>query len=229
MPTFSTGYGVYKPAEFATPCITYRRNLAAPRPSVEIGRDIEFGMPTSNYRRNLAAPAQGIGIVHAVHLGEAFTALPKVRGIYQPTILIDVSAGQYHGGDSGIEIVYNIPNRLRIRPRLIAPPNGSQHRTASPVMIWTPTIEAMYYEVHVARDINFLDRVARLDVIDTQLQLGWDFGATYYWRLRAVAGTAWSDYSEVWSFIVPPFIEDLSVDHVSGGKSRLLNQFREDA
>ncbi len=163
-----------------------------------------------------------------VALADAVVRLPTVRGIYDPGVLIDVVAGPYVPGDSGVEIIFDIPDRLQIRPHLIAPPNGSQDRLGSPVMIWTPTEEAMYYEVHVARDIDFLDRVERLDVVDSQVQHGWPFGGTYYWRVRAVAGTAWSEYSEVWSFTIPPIMPAPITTHDAEGLARLLNQFREE-
>ncbi len=214
---------------FSTPIATYRRNIAGALAGFAVPSAIGFGDAVFHYRRNLAAAGTGMAVPAVVLMATPTTRVQPVRGIYSPGIQVDVIFGPHVSGDTGIEIVYSIPNRLRIRPHLIAPPSGSQHRTASPVMIWTPTVEAMYYEVHVARDINFLDRVARLDVVDSQIQKGWDFGVTYYWRVRAVAGTAWSDYSEVWSFTVPPFIEDPYIDHVSGGQSRLLNQFREDS
>ena len=226
MATFLPGQQVYKPIEFATPCTNYRRNLAAALATVEVGNDVEYSTPTSNYRRNLAAASPGFEISHDVHLVTGFTNLPKVRGLYLPSILIDVVAGPYLAGDSGIEVVYNIPNKLRIRPHLLAPPNGSQHRLGSPVMIWTETVEAVYYEVHVALDIEFRYRVARLDVLGGQVQHGWPFGGTYYWRVRAVAGSAWSDYSEVWRFTVPSLTPMAVAGHDAEGRDRLLNQFK---
>ncbi len=228
MATFLPGFEVQGPIGFATPTVNYRRNLATAQATIEIGRDIEFSSAASNYRRNLATAQATIEVRGLVEQADPTIRKAPVRGLYQPSLLVDVVAGPFFSGDSGLEIVFNIPNRLRIRPHLIAPLNGTQHRLAAPVMVWTPTIEAAYYEVHVARDIDFLDRVARLDVVATQVQKGWPFGGTYYWRVRAVAGTAWSDYSEVWSFTVPPLLPATEPGHDTGGRSRLLNQFRED-
>ncbi len=200
MPTFSNGFEVGGDIGFAIPCATYRRNLATAAPTIEIGREIDFASLSTHYRRNLATA--------------------------QPTVLIDVVSAPFLPGDTGTEIVFNIPNRLRIRPHLLAPPNGSQHRLGSPVMIWTETVEAVYYEVHVALDIDFQYRVARLDVLGGQVQHGWPFGGTYYWRVRAVAGSAWSDYSEVWRFTVPSLTPMAVAGHDAEGRDRLLNQFK---
>lgn len=162
-------------------------------------------------------------------LSDPRVQLPRVRGIYAPTILVDVRVAPFLPGDTGSQLIYNIPGKLRIRPHLIAPLNGTQHRLGAPLMLWTETSEADYYEVHVARDIEFTDRIARLDVLGGEVQHGWPFAGTYYWKVRAVAAPAYSDYSEVWRFTIPPLLPDQIETHDDDGRARLLSQFQEDA
>ena len=96
-------------------------------------------------------------------------------------------------------------------------------------MIWTPTVEADFYEVHVARDVEFAQRVTRINTTASQIQAGFPFGGTYFWKVRAVndAG-AYSDYSEVWTFTVPAFAPAIEGEHEADGVGRLLNQFRQE-
>lgn len=227
--TNSPAFEVMGPIGFGIPCTNYRRNLSTPAAAFDASQRVLFAAACTNYKRNLATPGNTVLISPATLAAGSFIRLPPVRGIYSLGVLIDVVAGVFLPGDSGIEIVYNIPNHLRIRPHLIAPATGSQHRLGSPVMVWTETLEAIYYEVHIARDIDFLQRVARVEVLGGELQRGWPFGGTYYWRVRAVAGNAYSDYSEVWSFTVPEFNPETFAGHDVDGRSRLLTQFREDA
>lgn len=226
-PAFAVG----NPIAFGLPCSNYKRHILAQSFSqgIEVGRSTEFGLKCTNYKRHLLTPAATMEVLHRVSFGTRVVRRPRPHKIFSPSVLIDVRLGQFLLGDTGAEIIYNLPNRLRIRPRLIAPSSGSQHRTGEPVMIWTPTVEAAYYEVHVARDVEFLDRVARFEVIGSEIQRGFAFGGTYYWKVRAVAGTAWSDYSEVWSFTVPAILPGQEGAHDGDGRARLLTQFRAEA
>lgn len=186
-----------------------------------------MGPGITNYRRNKATPQAGIDVSVTIGLGPGILHNPPRRNLTSGGLLIDVVAARLIPGDSGVELVFNIPDKLRIRPHLIAPLNGSVHRLGAPVMLWTETVEAIYYEVHVARDIDFTDRIGRFDVLGGQFQYGWPFGGIYYWRVRAVAPPAYSDYSEVWSFTVPPLLPDQVSTHDGDGRARLLNQFQE--
>lgn len=227
--TVADGLEIQGAFGFSDPVITYRRNLPTPIDGQEFLCSIVFGDITSNYKRNLVPTQTALEIYGVIGMATTITRSAPFRGIYAPSALIDVTIGKYLLGDTGSEIIYHIPQKLAIRPHLIAPPNGSVHRLASPIMIWTPTLGAVYYEVFIARDIDFTDIVARYDVLATEMQRGFLFGDTYYWRVRAVAPPAWSDYSEVWSFTIPAFSPDLVLDHSAAGRERLLQQFHEDA
>jgi hypothetical protein len=227
MPTFTAGIEVQGPIEFGAPCINFRRNLASPSPAFAVGSPIYFTVPVANYKRHLLAAEASVDVRGPIAFADGFVRLPRVRGVFSPSALIDLIIAPGTSGDNTLEIVYDIPGRLRIRPHLIAPPNGSQNRLGSPVLIWTETSEAAYYEVHVARDIDFTQRVFRLNVLGGQAQAGVPFGGTYYWRVRAVAGAKYSDYSEVWSFTVPGLLPVEVGTHDPDGRGRLLTQFKE--
>lgn len=133
----------------------------------------------------------------------------------------------YNPAEHSVEL--NFENHLPYGPHLIAPKDGSRNRLGSPLMVWTRVAESIYYEVFVARDSAFKQRVARIDVVGTQLQRGWAFGGTYYWRVRAVRGSAFSEFSETWSFTVMPLIPVPISTHNPDGRDRMLNQFLENA
>jgi hypothetical protein len=211
---------------FGTPCVNHKRNLASPPPAFEVAHRLSFGIPCVNYKRNLASPPPAFEVAHRLEFGKDFVRVPSHAKIYSPSVLIDVRFGALIPGDSGAEITYNIQNRLRIRPRLLAPENGALERLGSPAFRWVPTVEAEYYEVHIALDDRFTQRVARFNTQRFDIVRGLEFGRVYYWRVRAVAGTAWSDYSEVWSFSIPELTPAPVVTHEDDGGYLLLNQFR---
>ncbi len=121
----------------------------------------------------------------------------------------------------------SVPVPLSV-PVLLAPPDASSHITGCPLLVWTAVTDAAYYEVHVATDLAFSDRVARIDTLETMIERGFPFGDTYYWKVRAIAaGGAFSDFSETWSFTVPPIVPGQVGSHLTDGQGRLSTQFKE--
>jgi hypothetical protein len=241
-------FEIGNPIGFADVSVHYRRNLAAALPAFEIGNPIGFADVFTHYRRNLASALPAVEIGSDIGFGITFLRIPRIAKVFYPTVLVDinfgVSAGDSHSftatridtvtklpvsvtltysGSS--EIIYNIPPHLSIRPRLLAPSNGSFHRTGVPVMIWVGTSQAIYYEVHVSRDIEFTTVYARFDTPFTEIQRWFPFGETFYWKVRAVAGLAYSDFSETWSFNVFQAFPLQDGEHDPEGRSRLLWQF----
>lgn len=254
MPTFSDGFEVVSVVGFADAApIHFRRNIAAKLDAIEILSPVGFADPVVHYKRNRAAALNTIEVIPDMGFSDLVTRIPpvfKAPRSYPATLLVSVVVKAYSETTdvltktridtvtklpvsttltftAGNEIVYKIPNKLKEAPRLIAPFNGSFDRIGSPIMRWTGTAEAAYYEVHVARDIDFTDRVARFDVVGNELQRGFYFGQSYYWRVRAVAGDAVSDYSQVWKFTVFAANPLQDFAHLAEGKGRLLNQFKE--
>lgn len=229
MVTTQPGIEIGAPVVMGQAVTIFRRTLVPASPTIEIAPQVALAQGVANYKRNLATASPTNEIQAPVLLTSAITRIVPVRGLYQPTNLVDLTTRLRLAGDNTVEMVYNIPQKLGNRPHLIAPPNGSPQRLAQPIMRWTSTTEAVYYEVHVALDIDFVRRVGRFDVIGTELQRGFPFGGTYYWRMRAVAGGLVSDFSEVWSFSSLALAPAKDLSHDASGRARLLNQFREDA
>lgn len=241
--------------EFASVApVVYRRTLAVPKDALGLtNREIGWGTTVTHYRRNLAAASPTAHILHTAQMATAITNPPRRLRVVTPAALIDVKVAPGGIGSHTYtgtrpspttklpvtmtfvytetsEVLFDIPETLPDRPHLLWPLYGTNHRTASPLMRWTEVQDAAYYEVHVARDITFLDRVARFDTLLTELLRGMPFDGAFYWRVRAVSESgAYSPYSEVWYFTTSPITPTQESGHAAAARARLLWQFQENA
>jgi hypothetical protein len=224
-----TAFKVDHGYELSEPFLVHRRILVAPRQGFFTGNGYTgFATTSFTYRRILSEPRQAFyATQQETLLATTFLKVPSTRKILTQATLVEVRITPHIPGDTGIEIIYRIPDVINDRPTLIAPPYGSLHRLGSPVMVWTGVPTADYFEVHVALDDQFTQRVARLDVYGRSVQWGWPFGGTYYWRVRAVRDGLVSFYSAVWKFSVPALIPAKNSGIGSDGLSRMISQYME--
>ncbi len=85
-------------------------------------------------------------------------------------------------------------------PVLISPENADTNVSVSPTLIWGSVSGATQYEYQYSTSSSFVTYVNDY-VGDTSATLsGLNYGYTYYWRVRALDDTDFSEWSEVWSF-----------------------------
>lgn len=234
--------------------VVYRRTLAVPKDALGLtNREIGMATAVTHYRRNLATPSPTAHIIHSAQMAIAITVPPRRLRVVTPAALIDVRVAPGGIGSHTYtgtrpspvtklpvtmtfvytetsEVLFDIPETLPDRPHLLWPLYGTNHRTATPLMRWTAVADAEFYEVHVAHDINFLNRVARFDTLLTELLRGLPFGDAFYWRVRAVGESgAYSPFSEVWYFTTSPITPTQESGHAAAARARLLWQFQENA
>lgn len=116
------------------------------------------------------------------------------------------------------------------RPILIAPAIGKVIRLADPLFIWKGVNNADFYEIHIASDSAFINRVIRYSAVRSPFQGNMEFGGLFYWRVRAVSlseGIVTSDFSDTWNFQTSPIMPGKISTHSTDGRSRLLTQFQE--
>jgi photosystem II stability/assembly factor-like uncharacterized protein len=88
------------------------------------------------------------------------------------------------------------------RPQLRLPLDSAQNVSLTPNMLWFGVEGAEYYQLQVAKDINFDDLIFSQDSIyDVQKQLDMlEQNTWYFWRVRAISETGTTDWSEIWAF-----------------------------
>ena len=90
---------------------------------------------------------------------------------------------------------------LNRRPAQIAPLNGSTGISINPTLTWTEIYGASEYGLQLATDFNFTNIIRDNTGTFTTFQYsGLDPEMTYFWRVRAIYGSDFSDWSNVWSF-----------------------------
>ncbi|MEJ8800545.1 LamG-like jellyroll fold domain-containing protein [Pontibacter sp. H249] len=87
-------------------------------------------------------------------------------------------------------------------PLLSSPANQSSEISTTPILMWAATQGATNYQVQVSTSSNFTSTVYNQSgITSTSASVsGLVAGTTYYWRVRAINGSAQSDWSNVWSF-----------------------------
>ncbi len=92
-------------------------------------------------------------------------------------------------------------------PILISPENGSIVENKIPILIWEEGANSEYtWKVEVARDMDFEEIIfSENPRMTNTLEFDYEFDAgVYFWRVAVNNGQAWSDWSEVWYFIIGP-------------------------
>ncbi len=112
-------------------------------------------------------------------------------------------------------------------PELYTPSDGGIARDAAPLLSWSTITGATTYDVEVSDDPTFAAGVARFTVSSAEAQRGYEFGKTFYWRVRANGLGAVSQFSPAQSFVVPDFSPAPDLTHDTAGRARMLEQFKE--
>lgn len=87
-------------------------------------------------------------------------------------------------------------------PQLVSPFSGEKDFLQDVLLGWNFSIYHNFYEVQIAKDIDFTDIV----ISDNQLDIfyyyaeGLEFNTKYYWRVRAFGDNGESNWSVVWEF-----------------------------
>ena len=109
------------------------------------------------------------------------------------------------GGWSGWSTVWNFTTIIAApaAPLLVTPANGSLNEPVSPVLYWNTSNTATNYDLQVATDPGFAQKIIPDDttLTDTFKNVTGLLNSTqYYWRVRAKNIGGWSGWSSVWSF-----------------------------
>jgi uncharacterized repeat protein (TIGR01451 family) len=108
-----------------------------------------------------------------------------------------------------------------IAPLLVTPANGATNQPVSPILFWNTSITATNYDLQIAADTGFVQKVIPDDTTLTDTSkfvVGLLNNSTYYWRVRAKTIGGWSGWSSRWSFttIIAPPIAPLLVTPANG-------------
>jgi len=84
---------------------------------------------------------------------------------------------------------------------LNTPANAATNVPMDVILTWLPVANATQYQYQVGTDANlnspFYDEV--VNVLTSMPMDFWYFGETVYWRVRAINGTTYGPWSEIWS------------------------------
>ena len=139
----------------------------------------------------------------------------------------DTNAGNVDFGHAiFVETESDVQNGLiYIDPvKLLEPENEQTDVSTDPLLQWTQSAQAEFYQLQVSTESDLSDPVFDEDEItETSQQLmGLDFETTYYWRVRALKADTASPWTSIWSFTTEieeeelPYIVSISpVDDVS--------------
>lgn len=119
---------------------------------------------------------------------------PAIRGIGIGAIRQMI----YNATDGTDEIIF--AEFFPGRPTLISPLDRAFIHTENPTLLWTGLSLADYYEIQIARDIEFTVRVQTLNSFLTSTGFNSRLGDRYFWRVRGRNSFANSEWSVVWSF-----------------------------
>lgn len=99
-----------------------------------------------------------------------------------------------------------------VAPILISPVNGAQFQATINLMLtWASQSEVTNYEFEYSSDSAFSSSgiIDDLSIPDTSVNLfGLNSNTQYYWRVRAVYGSSYSNWSPIWNFrtTIPPSV-----------------------
>jgi hypothetical protein len=93
-------------------------------------------------------------------------------------------------------------------PMLALPPDGILDLPVTPTLVWHPAEHAASYTVQISEDSTFEVDVRTVGEISDTLHFvsPLDHARRYFWRVRAVNSSGWSEWSAAWAFrtIVAP-------------------------
>ena len=98
-----------------------------------------------------------------------------------------------------------VPARLTA-PKLFSPEASANGVRLKPVFQWGAVAEAESYELLVSADVSFASPIIKktgiyaLPTTTWQCDINLDYGATYYWKVRAIGPDSYSAWSAVSTF-----------------------------
>lgn len=108
------------------------------------------------------------------------------------------------GGTSAYSAVWNFGTVAvpPAAPALVAPPNGANDVSTSPVLSWNTSAGATSYELQVSANSSFSTTlVNQSGITGTSYSMsGLANNMVYYWRVNATNAAGMSDWSTVWGF-----------------------------
>lgn len=110
-------------------------------------------------------------------------------------------------------------------PELLLPADGMIARLQSLVFNWGPVDAGGPYVLEISTDEAFTDIVQQAETELTQVEVAFDAGNVYYWRVRA--GAELSPTAR--SFTAPALNPAPVTSHIEDGLASVLTQFREEA
>lgn len=153
-----------------------------------------------------ATQAEGVPSPQPAGSQEAFEATGLTPG-YTYYLAVDIidDAGN-HSGLSNVDSVFLPP----LPPTLISPDSGALNIPINVAFLWHRVVNNDAYQLHIDDEPSFISPTISPNIYDTvHIVKGLNYETTYYWRIRAVGHSPFSDWSNVWSFITvaaPPTI-----------------------
>ena len=206
---------------------TYYTNYGAVVEIAAPGGEQFFANDPDGVLSTLNAGATGPGADNLVYYQGTSMAAPHVAGLVSlllgvqpdmtPAEVLDIlqsTARDFPGSSScttancgaGIADAFAALSALSpdlVAPTLLSPADGATVDTLTPLTEWEAVADAELYMLHVATDPDFNDLVAVLaPIFDTGARPALAEEGTYYWRVRAIAGSDHGPWSETWQFTV---------------------------
>lgn len=162
--------------------------------------------------------------------GGASNSASPAATVLAVTMLSAAARGGGTAGLSAIGLALSVrgPAVLTLGiPVAYTPAAGAIARNGAPLLSWSPITGAATYDIEVSTDPTFVAGVQRFTVTESEAQHGYEFGQTFYWRVRANGLGAVSQFSTARAFTVPAFSPAPDLDHDTEGRARMLEQFKE--
>lgn len=97
-------------------------------------------------------------------------------------------------------------------PNLIAPENGAQNVSTTPLLEWESVENTDAYDFQIALDEGFNNKIVdQQNVTSTYYNGNFDEYTIHYWRVRAKNQGGESDWSDVWNFTTEPGESAISI------------------
>lgn len=102
--------------------------------------------------------------------------------------------------------------------QLVTPDSGATNVTTTPRLEWETAQRADFYDLEIATDQNFNQKVVDLNnVTSTFYNADLEGFTTYYWRVRGENDTAPGNWSQVWNFTTEQTGNEISIVNPSNG------------
>ncbi len=160
---------------------------------LESGLTIRFEVDSSGSFISSISPASGsIEAGGQQEVEVTLSAAGLEAGVYQD--LLSLLSNDPLLPDYRIHVVFAVGGVLP-PPALVGPAYGERDVPVDLALTWRPVPTAESYDLEVATDEEFSNVVFSGSFDDTEGAFAADAGATFYWRVRSVAGSETSEWS----------------------------------